>query len=57
MSKKVYNLIVGIVGGLATVGIAVVTYIEPPYAVAINSSIGIAMTAVTEICAQFIKKE
>ena len=37
MTKKVYNLIVGIVGGLSTIAIAVVTFINPAFAVAINA--------------------
>lgn len=43
MSKKVCNLVVGIVGGLSTI------------AVAINASIGIGCTAIIEICGQFVK--
>ena len=31
MTKKVYNLIVGIVGGLSTIAIAVVTFINPAF--------------------------
>ena len=34
MSKKVYNLVVGIVGGLSTIAVAVVTFFNPAYAVA-----------------------
>ena len=55
MSKKVYKLIVGIVGGLSTIAIAVVTFIYPAYSVAINASIGIGATAICEICSQFVK--
>lgn len=54
MSKKTYNLIVGIVGGLSTIAIALVTFFNPAYAVAINASIGIADTAIIEIVGQFI---
>lgn len=57
MTKKVYNLIVGIIGGLSTIAIAVVTFINPAFAVAINASIGIGATAICEICAQFVKAE
>lgn len=57
MTKKVYNLIVGIVGGLSTIAIAVVTFFNPAFAVAINASIGIGATAICEICAQFVKAE
>lgn len=55
MNKKLYNLIVGIVGGVSTIAIALVTFFNLAYAVAINASIGIASTAVIEICAQFVK--
>jgi len=33
MSKKTFNLITGIMGGVATAACAVVTYFEPTYAV------------------------
>lgn len=56
MSKKTYNLIVGIVGGLSTIAVAVVTFINPAYSVAINASIGIASTAAIEIVGQFVKE-
>lgn len=55
MSKKTYNLIVGIVGGLSTIAISLVTFFNPAYAVAINASIGIGCTAIIEICGQFVK--
>ena len=56
MSKKLYNLIVGIIGGVSAIGVAIVTYIDPAFAVAINTSIGIASTAAIEICSQFVEK-
>ena len=60
MNKKTYNLIVGIVGGLSTtattIAVAVVTFINPAYSVAINASIGIASTAAIEIVGQFVKE-
>ena len=55
MSKKVYNLVVGIIGGLSTIGVALVTFFDPAYATAINASIGIGCTAIIEICGQFVK--
>lgn len=55
MSRKVYNLVVGIVGGVSTIAVAVVTFFSPAYATAINASIGIAATAAVEICGQFVK--
>lgn len=57
MTKKTYNLIVGVAGGLSTIAIAVVTFLNPSYAVAINASIGIGSTAVIEICSQFVKEK
>ena len=56
MSKKVFNLVTGIVGALQTIGVAVVTYTNPEYATAINSAIVIAGTAVIEICNLFVKE-
>ncbi len=56
MKKRTYNLVVGIAGGLSTIAIAVVTFFNPAYATAINTSIGIGATAVVEICAQFVKE-
>ena len=55
MSKKVFNLVVGISGGVATIASAVVTYLNPAYATAIVGSIGIVETAVVEICSLFRK--
>jgi hypothetical protein len=57
MSKKVYNLVVAIIGGVSTIAVGVVTFINPAYAVAINASIGIGATAAVEICGQFVKAE
>ena len=57
MSKRVFALVSGIVGGLQTIGVALVTYESPEYATAINSSIVIAGAAIIEICNLFIKTE
>lgn len=57
MNKKVYNLVVAIIGGVSTIAVGVVTFINPAYAVAINASIGIAATAAVEICGNFVKVE
>ena len=57
MSKKVYNLVTGIIGGVDVIAVAIVTFVQPSYAVAINASIGIAGTAAIEICGQFVKSE
>ena len=55
MSKKVYTLVVGVIGGLSTIGVALVTFFDPAYATAINASIGIGATAIVEIVSQFVK--
>ena len=57
MSKKVYNLITGVIGGVEVISIAIVTFFNPAYAVAINASIGIVGTAAIEVCGQFVKTE
>lgn len=55
MSKRMFALVSGIVGGLQTIGVAVVTYNGPEYVTAINSAIVIAGAAVIEICNLFVK--
>ena len=57
MSKKVFNLVIGIIGAIQTIGVAIVTYTEPEYATAINSAIVIAGTAAIEICNLFVTEE
>lgn len=57
MSKKAFNLVVGVVGGCAAIASAVVTYSQPVFAVQIVAAIGIASTAVSEICSLFVKSE
>lgn len=44
MSKKMFNLVVGVTGGVAAIASAVVTYMQPAY-------------AVIEICSLFVKTE
>jgi len=57
MKKRTFNLIVGILGGLSTIAIALVTFFGPAYATAINAAIGIADTAAVEILSLFVVKE
>ena len=57
MSKKMFALVSGIVGGLQTIGVAVVTYTHPEYATSINSAIVIAGAAIIEICNLFTTSE
>lgn len=54
MTKKMFALVTGIVGGLQTIGVAIVTFTQPEYATAINSTIVIAGTAIIEACGQFV---
>lgn len=56
MSKKMFNLVVGIVGGVAAIGSAVVTYFQPVFAVQTVAAIGIVSTATTEVCSLFVKE-
>ena len=56
MSKKIFALVSGIIGGLQTIGVAVVTYTGPEYATAINSAVVIAGAASIEICNLFVKE-
>lgn len=51
-----FALVSGIVGGLQTVGVALVTYWSPEYATAINSGIVIAGAAIIEICNLFTEE-
>ena len=57
MSKKVFNLIVGVSGGIATIACAVVAFFDPAYEYAIIASIGVAETAIVEICTKFVKEK
>ena len=56
MSKKTFALVSGIIGGLQTIGVAIVTYTQPDYATAINSAIVIVGAAAIEICNLFTKE-
>lgn len=57
MSKKTFNFVIGILGGAAAIASAIVTYIQPIFAAQIVAGIGIASTAITEICSLFVEKE
>ena len=57
MSKKVYALIVGITGGVTAIASALVSFFQPNYTPAIVGAIGIAGTAVIEICSLFTKEK
>ena len=52
-----FALVSGVIGGLQTIGVAIVTYTSPDFDAAINSSIVIAGAAIIEICNLFTKPE
>lgn len=56
MSKKVFNLIVGVTGGICAIASAVIAFVQPPYMPAILASIPVAETAIVEICTKFVKE-
>lgn len=57
MSKKTFNLVVGVSGGVATIASAVVAFFDPAYESAIIASIGVVETAIVEICSKFVKEK
>lgn len=57
MSKKLYALITGVVGGVAAIAEAIVVYTEPAYQTAIVAAIPIGTTALSEIMLLFVKDE
>ena len=57
MSKKTYNLIVGILGGGAAIATAIVSYVQLGNTPAIIAAVGIANTAAVEVCSLFLDKE
>jgi len=57
MSKKTFNLVVGILGGISAIACAVVAYAQPPYFTAIIASIPVAETAIVEICSKFVEEK
>lgn len=56
MTKRTFNLVTGLIGGVEMIAIALVTFINPTYAVAINASVTIVGTAAIEVCSQFVKE-
>lgn len=57
MSKKTFQLISGVVGGVQAIAIAVVTYTVDSLesAAAINSAIVVVGTAIIEACSKFVQ--
>lgn len=56
MSKKTFQLVSAIIGGVQAIAVAVVTYTAPEYSAATNGAIVIIGTAVIEACLQFVKE-
>lgn len=57
MSKKTFQLVSGIIGGVQAIAVAIVSYAVPENAPTINGAIVIVGTAAIEACSQFIKTE
>ena len=57
MTKKMYALISGIIGGLGAIASAIVSYTDPAQATAILAAIPIAITAANEIMMLFVTPE
>lgn len=57
MTKKVFALVSGLIGAVATAGEVVVTFIEPTNMSAIIGSIGIVSTALISVISLFKKEE
>ena len=57
MDKRTRTLVDAIVGGVSTIGIAVVTYINPEHATMANTIIGAVDTLIVVILNLFTKKE
>lgn len=57
MTKKTFQLVSAIIGGVQAIAVAVVTYTAPEYSAAINGAIVVIGTALIEACAQFVKAE
>lgn len=55
MNKRLFTLISAITTAVAGAALALVTYFDPTYAEAINSSIGIFEGAVIGILSNFVK--
>ena len=56
MKKKTFTFVSAIVGGVATVASAAITFFQPAHATAIVAGIGIASTATINIINQFVKE-
>lgn len=57
MTKKTFQFVTAIVGGLQTVAVGAVTYFLPDHATAINGAIVIIGTAIIEACSKFVEAD
>lgn len=57
MSKKMYLLVTGIIGGVAAIAEAIVGYSQPANMVAILAAIPIVVTAANEVMMLFVTPE
>lgn len=57
MSKKMYALVTGIIGGVGAIASAIASYTDPAQATAILAAIPIAITAANEILMLFVEPE
>ena len=55
MKKKTFTFVSALVGGVATIASATVTFLQPQYAPAIVGAIGIISTATIDVMSLFIK--
>ena len=57
MSKKTFNLVVGVTGGVAAIASAIITFVQPAFAPAIVGCVGIVETAIVECVSLFLDKD
>ena len=57
ISKKLFICLSGVIGGLETVSVALVTYFQPSMATAINSCIVLIGTCAIDCLANFVVDE
>ena len=59
MSKKTFQYVTAIIGGIQTIAIGSVTYFldDKTLAMEINGSIAVVATAIETVCAKFVKDE
>lgn len=50
-----FELITGVVGGVSSIAVSIVTYVKPKHAVKINAAIPVVATAIVEVASIFLK--